>query len=267
MKYTVATIMAKLSSIEKALTAVLTENVSRNRSIGEVRVRSNYEPSLVKHYFDQAAMLVKFLRDLLPDLYADFQALDVEPNVKMATGPNDPKPNFYGRPQLERLCRDIDQIFDIRANSELAQPAAALAAAPRRVFITHGRAHDWRAVQAHIEKDVGLNTIELAQQPNVGQTIVEKLEFGADQCDSAVIVMTGDDTANGDEARVRENVMHEIGYFHGKYGRSRVILLHEEGVNIPSNLSGIAYVPFPKGSIETGFHTITRELKAVYKTI
>lgn len=260
----VATIMAKLAGIEKAVTAVLTENMSRNRSLGEVRVRANYEPELVEHYFAQANTLVNMLRTLLPELYGDFQAIEIDANVKMSTGPHDQKPNYYGRPQLERLARDIDQIFDIRANSELGQPAAATAPAPRRVFITHGRAHDWRAVQAHIEKEIKLETMELAQQPNAGQTIVEKLEAGAAQCDSAVIVMTGDDTAN-DEARVRENVMHEIGYFHGRYGRNRVVLLHEEGVNIPTNLSGIAYVPFPKSNIEAGFHVLTRELKAVYK--
>jgi hypothetical protein len=43
-----------------------------------------------------------------------------------------------------------------------------------------------------------------------------------------------------------------------------VILLHEEGVNIPTNLSGVAYVPYPKDNIEAGFHVLQRELKALY---
>ena len=63
------------------------------------------------------------------------------------------------------------------------------------------------------------------------------------------------------EARVRENVMHEIGLFQGRYGRNRVILLHEEGVNIPTNLSGVVYSPFPKGNIAACFHLLQRELK------
>jgi len=77
--------------------------------------------------------------------------------------------------------------------------------------------------------------------------------------------MTGDDMTNQDEARVRENVMHEIGYFQGRYGRNRVVLLHEESVNVPTNLAGVAYVPFPKGNVEAGFHVLQRELKAIYK--
>jgi predicted nucleotide-binding protein len=63
--------------------------------------------------------------------------------------------------------------------------------------------------------------------------------------------------------RVRENVMHEIGFFQGRYGRKAVILLHEEGVNIPSNLGGVAYVPFPRGCIEAGFHVLQRELRTI----
>jgi predicted nucleotide-binding protein len=121
-------------------------------------------------------------------------------------------------------------------------------------------------VQAFVEKDVGLATLELAQEPNMGRTIIEKLSDNSERCDCAVIVMTGDDIAKPDEARVRENVMHEIGFFQGKYGRSAVVLLHEEGVNIPTNLSGVAYVPFPKGNVEAGFHVLQRELKAIHKS-
>jgi predicted nucleotide-binding protein len=57
--------------------------------------------------------------------------------------------------------------------------------------------------------------------------------------------------------------MHEIGYFQGAYGRKSVILLHEDGVNIPTNLSGVAYVPFPKDNIEASFHVLQRELSAI----
>lgn len=59
--------------------------------------------------------------------------------------------------------------------------------------------------------------------------------------------------------------MHEIGYFQGRYGRSKVVLLHEDGVNIPTNLSGVAYVPFPKGYVSGGFTVLQRELNAIYK--
>ncbi|WP_024303744.1 TIR domain-containing protein [Pseudogulbenkiania sp. MAI-1] len=258
-----AVVMAKLAGIRKAILAVMDENVSRNRSRGEVLTRGNFPPDLVRHYFDQAADQLNALKRLLPDLYGDFQAIKTEPEAEMASsGSGMPAPVHYSRAQAERLVRDIDQIFEIRANSELAQPKESSIC---RVFISHGRSADWRAVQPFIERDVGIPTLELEQEPNLGRTIIEKLIDNAARCSSAVIVMTGDDVANEDEARVRENVMHEIGFFQGRYGRNSVVLLHEEGVNIPSNLTGVAYIPFPKGSISSGFHVLQRELKALYK--
>jgi predicted nucleotide-binding protein len=258
----VGTLMAKLAGIRKSLNDVLSENVSRNRGQGETRLRANYEPGLVEHYFEHANGHINKLRILLPELYGDFQATETEATVKMTISPSEPKPNFFGRQQLERLVRDIDQVFEIRANSELQQP---IREKPRRVFVTHGRAQDWRAVKDYIETDVRLRTAELAQQPNLGRTVIEKLLDTADECDSAVIVMTGDDATEQGEARVRENVMHEIGFFQGRYGRDRVILLHEDNVNVPTNLSGVVYSAFPHSHVEACFHLLQRELKAMYK--
>jgi predicted nucleotide-binding protein len=258
-----STVMSKLAGIGRAMDAVMSENISRGRDNGNVLTRTNFEPELVSHYFMQAASCLDSLKNLLPDLYGDFHSIVVEPEMSMASpGNGQPAALHYSRRQTERLCRDIGQIFELRANSELEQPKRE---APRRVFLTHGRSDDWRRVQPFIERDVGIPTVELAQEPNQGRTIIEKLIDNAGRCDSAVIVMTGDDVANEDEARVRENVMHEIGFFQGHFGRSFVILLHEEGVNIPTNLSGVAYIPFAKGNIDAGFHVLHRELRAIYK--
>lgn len=259
---TVSNAFAKLSGLRKAVADVAQENVSRNKSTGDVKVRSNFAPEQVGHYFLQARDQLEILRDKLPLLYADFQRLDVEPSTEMAPLlPLDAAKMHYGRAQLERLIRDIDQMFEIRANSELYAPSPERT---KRVFISHGRASEWRAVQAFIERDAALPTLELAQEPNLGRTIIEKLLDNAKLCDSAVIVMTGEDIANSDESRVRENVMHEIGLLQGLYGRRAVVLLHEDGVNVPTNLSGVAYIPFPKAMIEAGFHVLQRELRAIY---
>lgn len=254
----IAGTFAKLSGVRKAVAAALNENVLPGYQKG-VRTRDHFTPDLVGHYFVQVASHVETLRRSLPDLYGDFHFVQATPGTQMATTP----PSWeYSRTQLERLVRDIDQVFEIRANCELGQPAAE---ALRRVFVTHGRSNDWRQVQAFLEKDVGLQTIELAQQPSGGRTVIEKLDDNASRCDSAVIVMTCDDLANQDEARVRENVMHELGFFQGRYGRARVVLLHEDGVNIPSNLGGVVYIPYPKGAVDAGFHVLQRELKAIYR--
>jgi predicted nucleotide-binding protein len=258
----ISTTMAKLSGTEKALKSVMDENVSRGRSNGVVLTRSSFSPDLVEHYFLQANDLILKLKGSLPDLYGDFQTINIKPDTEMA--PSSPEKKVvwhYSRRQTEKLVRDIEQVFELRANSELEQPKVE---SPKRVFISHGRSPEWRKVQPFIEKDVKLPTLELEQEPSSGRTIIEKLIDNAKRCDSAVIVMTGDDFTKQDEARVRENVMHEIGFFQGFFGRSFVILLHEDGVNIPTNLSGVVYVPFPKDNIESSFHVLQRELNATY---
>jgi predicted nucleotide-binding protein len=136
--------------------------------------------------------------------------------------------------------------------------------AARRVFITHGRNPEWMEVQRYIESTIKIPTVELSQAVSLGRTIIEKLEQESDNCGYAVIVMSGDDTGEDGSIRVRENVMHEVGWFQAKYGRGRVCLLHEDGVSIPSNISGLAYIPYPKGRIKAAFADFRDEIEAVY---
>jgi predicted nucleotide-binding protein len=255
--------MAKLAGIRKTLTAALAEQQHLSRP---GMLRRSFAPDVVGYHFKHAEKLVDQLRVLLPALYGDFQPISTEPDQDLSQKEGQPRNLWYGRDQVERLTRDIDQVLEIRANSELSQPVTGSASnALRRVFISHGRSNDWREVQIYIEKDVRLATLELAQEPNAGQTIIEKLEKNASSCDSAVIVMTGDDINAEGEVRARENVMHEIGFFQARYGRARVCFLHEESVTIPTNLSGVVYVPFPKGSVSASFGVLIRELGAMYR--
>jgi predicted nucleotide-binding protein len=218
----------------------------------------NFAAEDVGAYFEAAHTQLGVLRDRLPGLYADFPEIDPTPNVQMM----EPHPPRFGRPQVEKLGRTIDQLFEIRANSQLATPEAER---EPRVFLSHGRAGDWREVQSFIERDIGIATLELEQEPNLGRTILEKLRQESARCTSAVIVMTGDDIDVAGMPRARENVLHEIGYFQGRFGLSAVCLLYEEGTAIPSNIHGLVYIPFPKGTVRATFGALTRELKSFYR--
>jgi predicted nucleotide-binding protein len=256
-----AVALAKLAGIRKALDLTLNDDYKK---AGRLAIQ-NFRVEEVGRYFTGAATQLAILREELPDLFADFVEMPVLPKIEMDKATPDGQVEYrYGRSQLEVLQRDIDQIFELRANSELAPPSA-VACTAQRVFISHGRAPDWREVQTYIEKDIGLPTLELAQEANQGRTILAKLWESSQQCDSAVIVMTGDDLDAAGQARARENVIHEIGFFQGKYGLGRVCLLHEEGVSIPSNIHGLVYTPFPKGMVSASFGVLIRELKAFYK--
>jgi predicted nucleotide-binding protein len=76
--------------------------------------------------------------------------------------------------------------------------------------------------------------------------------------------MTGEDKTEQGQLRARENVVHEIGYFQGKFGLANVCLLHEEGVNVPSNIHGLVYIPFPPGMLSAAFGALTREIRAQF---
>lgn len=252
----IAVAIAKLAGVRKAVIDVVNEGSERNRLPIQ-----NFPTTVVETYFVTAERQLEVLRKELSSLFEDFGAINPAPEIVMTGG----EANRYARAQVLRLLRDIDHIFEVRANSELATSATAMQEAKRRVFISHGRSSDWREVQAYIEKDIGIPTIELAQEPNAGQTILGKLWDSSERCDSAVIVMTGDDTDSAGQIRARENVIHEIGFFQGKYGLSRICLLHEEGANIPSNMHGLVYAPFPKGAVSASFGLLVRELKAMYR--
>lgn len=247
----IQTTFAKLAGALKAVTMLLEQSKAGNRPT------QNFAASDVATYFHTTSKQVDILRLELPELYGDFYEMQLEPQIEMAAGSGQPK--RFGRPQLNTLARYIEQIFELRANSELGVP---IASKPTCVFISHGSATDWKDVQAYIEKDLKIQTLELAQQPNKGRTVLQKLEDESANCSFAVIVMTGDDTDSEGASRVRENVMHEIGYFQGRYDLTAVCLLHEEGTNIPSNIHGLVYIPFPKGYINAAFSTLMRELNA-----
>ncbi|KIS38419.1 TIR domain-containing protein [Stenotrophomonas maltophilia] len=246
----IGTAMAQLAGIRKGVQGALDTKYT------------TFDDEIVRPYFTRTNRHLEAIRISHPSLFQDIPDVPTIPiAVDVYSGQ---RTGEFHSSQLEHIVRTIDEVFEIRANSRLTMPAAPTSPEPRRVFITHGRAQEWRQIQAFIEKDTGLRTMELAQEASSGNTIIEKLERAAGECDAAVIVMTGDDASAAGEARARENVMHEIGYFHGRYGRSRVILLHEDGVSVPTNLAGIVYVPFPKGMISAVEGTLARELRAIY---
>lgn len=115
------------------------------------------------------------------------------------------------------------------------------------IFIVHGHDERVKLDTARTIEKLGLNPIILSEQPNQGQTIIEKFELHSD-VGFAVILLTADDlgkvkTDEEDKYRARQNVIIEMGYFIGKLGRSKVFPLYEEGVELPSDLHGVLYVP------------------------
>ncbi|AUC20885.1 hypothetical protein BTO15_01595 [Polaribacter sejongensis] len=132
------------------------------------------------------------------------------------------------------------------------------------VFIVHGHDDRVKLDTARTIEKLGLNPIILSEQPNQGQTIIEKFELHSD-VGFAVVLLTADDlgkvkTDDEDKYRARQNVIIEMGYFIGKLGRSKVFPLYEEGVELPSDLHGVLYIPLDNAG--TWKFRLAKELNA-----
>ena len=103
----------------------------------------------------------------------------------------------------------------------------------------------------------------MQEQPDGVRTIIEKFEEYA-QVDFAIALFTPDDMGGleGDDPqfRARQNVIFEFGYFIGEYGRNRVRALVKGNVEIPSDYSGVLYIPL--GSSNDWKKNLVRELRS-----
>jgi predicted nucleotide-binding protein len=153
-------------------------------------------------------------------------------------------------------------------DSEVEETAAGTALAGvqqgTRIFVVHGHNGDVKLQLAEfLERITGERPIILHEQAHSGRTIIEMFEDYASEAGFAVVLLTADDAGNAKgattpSARARQNVVFELGFFFGKLGRSRVIGLYEDGVELPSDINGVLYTP-----LTGNWHTeLVRELQA-----
>jgi len=168
-----------------------------------------------------------------------------------------------GGPELERrllheaIAHKTDELKSVKDQLALFADATPLMQArvhPGRpveidngkVFLVHGHDEGAKHEAARFIEKLNLMAVVLQEQPNVGKTLIEKIEANSD-VGYAVILVTPDDLggARGTDpsARARENVILEVGIFLGKLGRSKLALLAKEGAALPSDLQGIVYIP------------------------
>jgi predicted nucleotide-binding protein len=136
----------------------------------------------------------------------------------------------------------------------------------KKIFIVHGHNQGIKEAAARFIEKLGLEAIILHEKPNKGRTVIEKFSDYSD-VHFAIVLLTADDIGKEKSSpedlkpRARQNVIFELGFFLGKLGRSRVCALYEQGVDVPSDYSGIIFIPWDK---QDKWKTdIVRELLAV----
>ena len=128
---------------------------------------------------------------------------------------------------------------------------ASLRPKRRCVFILHGRDPARDELAAFLLR-LGLQPIILAEQDPAGRTIIEQVEHHALRADYAIALLTGDDEGHLaghpelKKPRARQNVLVELGLFLGILGRGRIAVLYRDGVELPSDLHGVLYIPFAR---------------------
>jgi hypothetical protein len=159
----------------------------------------------------------------------------------------------------------LSQYVDALLQVYLAPKATELEENPckvAQVFIGHGsNGVVWPKVKQFIQDRCGLEPIVLELRPNSGLTVIEKLERDGRLADYAVFVMTGDDKTEDGEARARQNVIQELGWFQGVLGRGHTAILVQRGIEIPSNISGIVRLEFSGDEVEATFDRLRQELE------
>ncbi len=214
----------------------------------------------------------EYTRQLLLTLFTDAGV----PNEfhLLSVGAWEPKPDDHLR-NLRMEIRDcLGTLRSIHLRVELFEEQSPHNASPAQssvqssetqdVFIVHGRDESLKQAVARFLEKLGLSPVILHEKPDEGRTVIEKFEDHT-SVGFAVVLLTGDDEgrlrgAEELEIRARQNVILELGYFVGKLGRKRVCALKMDGVETPSDLHGVLYVPVDSGGAWK--LALARELKA-----
>lgn len=131
-----------------------------------------------------------------------------------------------------------------------------------KIFIVHGHNDELKESVARIIEKQDIDAIILSEKANQGRTIIEKFEDYSD-VGGAICLFTADDVGKAkdepeEKSRARQNVVLETGYFMGKLGRNRVVILADKGIEMPSDLSGVVYTNTANWQID-----LLKDLKAM----
>jgi predicted nucleotide-binding protein len=128
----------------------------------------------------------------------------------------------------------------------------ALKSKSKRIFIVHGHDAEMKEATARVLERLGLEPVILSEQPVKGRTLIEKFEANSD-VGFVVVLLSPDDMAyqkSGPAAsarpRPRQNVIFELGFFVGRLGRERVLVVHRtaQSFEMLSDYVGVEYKPY-----------------------
>ena len=159
-----------------------------------------------------------------------------------------------GRDKLLNLISVMIEDLEINTVFQKAVPLPQkkITKKSNKIFIVHGHNEEMKQSVARFVEKIKFDAVILHEQANEGKTIIEKFKNHSD-VPFAIVLLSPDDLAipkDGDVAsgklRARQNVIFELGFFLGKLGNERVIVLHQlaDNFEIPSDYQGVIYTPY-----------------------
>lgn len=114
-----------------------------------------------------------------------------------------------------------------------------------------------KKLKAYLVKSLGLSVLDWATDFDPARSILQQIENAADRCGAGIFLFTNDDllaahaNANptGPKARAvpRDNVVYEAGFFSAAKGKSRTLIVLQDGAKLPADLGGDIYAALPAG--------------------
>jgi predicted nucleotide-binding protein len=174
---------------------------------------------------------------------------------------------------LRRLGVNVDQIRKQTRrvlNESAASSRPGISRNLNQVLIVHGFDNETKETVAAYLENLGLTVASLNEQASRGTTFNEKFENDIGGAAFMVALLTPDNLVapradpQNTKFHASQNVIYELGFFHGKLGRNRVCALFKsdsrQDIELPSHYLGIVYIPLDDtGKWKT---QLAKELKA-----
>lgn len=168
------------------------------------------------------------------------------------------------RPDKPLPHKSFTQILKEKAAAVKPLPQPSSISGKPKVFIVHGRDEATKTDVARFVERLDLEAVILHELPNLGRSLANKFMEVAAEAAFAVVLMTPDDfggiVGGAPNARARQNVIFELGFFIGRLGADKVCALVSGNVERPSDFEAIVYLAY--GPHTTWRPDLARELRA-----
>lgn len=153
---------------------------------------------------------------------------------------------------------------EINLGQERAIPTLPQKGELRPIFLAHSKNKKPLEQLKSILDQFNIPYKVAVDEPNVGRPISKKVEDLMNSCSSAIFIFSEEGELHGGSKEVIPNLngIFELGAAGVLYGE-KIIIFKEENIELPSDLSGLAYISFEKNKLEAKTMDLLKELVAM----